>query len=247
MLTFRVFLVRPLQSTRDWARAHGFRSSADGIYQAALQKGRQEWILKEPCSRSDLVVTKYANSKEELFRLPAQGWDRRVAEDAARRLRGTRPPQAPLGRRTLRRQPAVDVVVLAERVASELETLRAEVVSGSKLLYDRLPVHSLGEGQLCIAVCEHLDRPCIGDAPLLLGELADAAGVDVTALRRSAPGLAQRLDCLAEAVQDAVQESHAFWTELAETLAERHAARPARTRVVRTSQCLHRGKRKLLV
>ena len=69
----------------------------------------------------------------------------------------------------------------------------------------------------------------------------------MTALRRSTPGLAQRLDCLAEAIQDAVRESRIFWTELAAVLAELCAARPARTRVLQTSQCLHRGKRKLLV
>jgi hypothetical protein len=120
------------------------------------------------------------------------------------------------------------------------------VVQGSRLLYDGLPVHSLGEGELCRAVYDHLARPCIWDAPLLLEELADAAGVDVTALRRSSPGLAQRLDGLAAAVQDAVQESRAFWTELCTALAAQRAARPPRARVVRSSLCLHRRQRKLL-
>jgi hypothetical protein len=120
------------------------------------------------------------------------------------------------------------------------------VVQGSRLLYDRLPVHSLGEGELCRAVCDHLAQPCIRDAPLLLEELTDAAGVDVAALRRSLPSLAQRPDCLAAAVQDAVQESRAFWMELCAVLAAQRAARPTRARVVRSSLCLHRRQRKLL-
>ena len=94
--------------------------------------------------------------------------------------------------------------------------------------------------------CIHLARPCIWDASLLLAELADAAGVDVTALRRSSPGLAQRLDCLAAAVQDAVQVSRAFWAELCAALTAQRAARPTRARVVRSSLCLHRRQRKLL-
>ena len=85
---------------------------------------------------------------------------------------------------------------------------------------------------------------------MLLGELADAAArawVDVAALRRSSPGLAQRLDCLAAAVQDAVQESRAFWMELCTVLTAQRAARPAQARVVRSSLCLHRRRRKLLM
>ena len=121
---------------------------------------RQVWILREPCSRSDLVVTKYSDSKSGLFRLPAQGWDRRVAEDAERRLRGLAP--APLlGRRSSRRQPSDDVAVVAGRVAVELAGILREVKQGTQLLYDGLLVHSLGEGQLCAAVSAHLARPCI--------------------------------------------------------------------------------------
>ena len=67
VFTFRAFLVRLLQLTRDWAGVHGFRSSADVVYQAALQKDGQDWILKEPCSRPDLVATTYADSKKGLF------------------------------------------------------------------------------------------------------------------------------------------------------------------------------------
>ena len=132
------------------------------------------------------------------------------------------------------------------RVASELDGNREEVERGSQLLYDGLPVHSLGEEQLCLAICEHLDRPCIKVVSLLLEDLASAAGSDVAALRRSTPGLAQRLCCLADAVEDAVRESRTFWLKLAAALAEQRAARPAHTRLVRTSQCLHCGKRKLL-
>ena len=43
-----------------------------------------------------------------------------------------------------------------------------------------------------------------------------------------------------------MRESRAFWLEMAAVLAGQHAARPARTRLVHTSQCLHCGKRKLL-
>ena len=107
---------------------------------------------------------------------------------------------------------------------TELTPLWARVVQGSRLMYGGLPVHSLGESELCRAVCDHLARPCIRDAPLLLEELADAAGVDVTALQRSFPGLAQRLDCLAAAVQDAVQELCTFWAELCAALTAQCAA-----------------------
>ena len=65
------------------------------------------------------------------------------------------------------------------------------------------------------------------------------------ALRRSSPGLVQRLDCLADRVQAAIRESHAYWLEMAAVLAGQRAARPARICLVRTSQCLHCGRRKL--
>ena len=73
VLTFRAFLVRPPATTRAWARARGVRSPSDADYQEALLKDRQEWILQEPCSRSDLVLTGYDESKKGLFCLPAQG------------------------------------------------------------------------------------------------------------------------------------------------------------------------------
>ena len=104
-----------------------------------------------------------------------------------------------------------------------------------------------GAGELCQAVCDHLAQPCIRDAPLLLGELANAAGVDVTALQQSSPGLAQQLDCLSAAVQNAVQESCAFWMELCAALTAQRAVRLARARVVCSSLCLHWRQRKLLV
>ena len=75
VLTFQAFLARPPQSTRDWAGARGFRSPANELYRSALLRDRQSWILKEPCSRPDLIVTRYADSREGLFRLPAQGWE----------------------------------------------------------------------------------------------------------------------------------------------------------------------------
>jgi hypothetical protein len=78
VVTFRAFLTQPPESTRAWAHARGFRSTSDAEFQTALLRDRQVWILREPCSRSDLVVTAYSDSKNGLFRLPAQGWDRRV-------------------------------------------------------------------------------------------------------------------------------------------------------------------------
>ena len=118
-------------------------------------RDRQEWILREPCSRSDLVVTEYGDSKSGLFRLPAQGWDRGVAADAKRRLRGL-VPAPPSGQRSSRRQPSPDTAVVADKVAAELAGNLKEVKRGARLLYDGLPVHSLGEGQLCTAVTAHL-------------------------------------------------------------------------------------------
>ena len=68
---------------------------------------------------------------------------------------------------------------------SELAGILHEVEYGARLLYDGLPVHSLGEDQLCKAVAAHLDRPCIADAEQLLRDLVSAAALDVDALRRS--------------------------------------------------------------
>ena len=46
---------------------------------------------------------------------------------------------------------------------------------------------------------------------------------------------------IAEAVQDAVSASRDYWEELRAVLVAQRAARPARARVVRRSQCLHRA------
>ena len=72
------------------------------------------------------------------------------------RLRGACQGPVSAGQRASRRRPAVDRAVLAGRIATELEGLWASVVQGSHLLYDELLVHSLGECELCSAVCEHL-------------------------------------------------------------------------------------------
>ena len=53
-----------------WARAQGIRNQSSADYQDALLKDRQEWILQELCSMSDLVVTDYDKSESGLFRLP---------------------------------------------------------------------------------------------------------------------------------------------------------------------------------
>ena len=141
----------------------GIRSASSAVYEDALLRDRQAWILCEPCSRSDLVVTAYGDSKSGLFRLPAQGWDRGVAADAERRLRDL--VQAPSsGQRTSRRRPSPGTEEVANRVAAELAGILQEVERGARLLYDGLPVHLLGEGQLCAAVTAHLGRPCIADA-----------------------------------------------------------------------------------
>ena len=42
-----------------------------------------------------------------------------------------------------------------------------------------------------------------------------------------------------------MEVSRAYWLEMADVLAAQRQARPARTRVVRRSQCLHRKRRKL--
>ena len=100
------------------------------MYQDALLRDRQEWILHEPCSRSDLVVTEHGDYKSGLFRLPAQGWDWGVAADAERRLRGfvLAPPS---GRRSSRRQPSPDTEVVADKVAAELAGILKEVERGA--------------------------------------------------------------------------------------------------------------------
>ena len=71
-------------ATLAWANAQGIRNPSDADYQGALLKDCQELPLQEPCLRPDLVVAEYGASKKGLFRLPAQGWDRKVAEDAGR-------------------------------------------------------------------------------------------------------------------------------------------------------------------
>ena len=98
VLTFQAFLVRPPLSTRVWAGAQDIRNPSNVGYKAALMKDRQKWLLTEPCSQPDLVVTKYDESKRGLFRLPAQGWDQRVADDAGRRLRDACSTRTPPGR-----------------------------------------------------------------------------------------------------------------------------------------------------
>ena len=70
---------------------------------------------------------------------------------------------------------------------------------------------------------------------MLLDRLADAACVNVTALRRSEPSLVQRLECLAASVQEAVVASRGYWEELRKELAAQRVRRPARMRVVRRS------------
>jgi hypothetical protein len=135
--------------------------------------------------------------------------------------------------------------VVADKVAAELAVILREVVRGARLLYDGLPVHSLEEGQLCVAVSAHLGRPCIADAEYLLRNLASAAELDVAALQRSSPDLAQSLERRAAEVQTAVEVSRAYWLEMADVLAAQRQARPAHVRAVRRSQCLHRKRRRL--
>ena len=67
----------------------------------------------------------------------------------------------------------------------------------------------------------------------------------MAALRGTAPDLARTLEGRAAEVQAAVEVSRAYWLEMADVLAAQRQARPARTRVVRRSQCLHRKRRKL--
>ena len=184
------------------------------------------------------------SSKKGLFRLPAQGWDRRVAADAERRLRDLA-PTPPSGRRSSRHQSSPEAEVVADKVAAELAGILQEVERGARLLYDGLPVHSLGEGQLYTAVNAHLGRPCIADAECLLRDLASAAALDMTALRRSSPDLVRTLERRAAEVQTAVEVSRAYWLEMADVLAAQRRARPARLRVVRRSQCLHHKRRRL--
>ena len=62
---------------------------------------------------------------------------------------------------------------------------------GARLMYDGLPVHSLGDGALFKATCDHLTRPCVAAVHELLARFAEAAGVDITALRWSEPALVQ--------------------------------------------------------
>ena len=103
--------------------------------------------------------------------------------------------------------------MLVERVAAELDNLHTGAAQGMWLLYNGLPIHSLGRSKLPRAVCSHLARLCIAAAPTLLARLVEAAGVDEIALR-STLALAQRLDCLVVAVQDEVAASRGYWEEL---------------------------------
>ena len=228
--TFQAFLQRPPQSTRDWAHRRRLTDPSSEVYQSALRRDRQSWLLEEPCLRPDLVVTPYDMSMQGLYHLPAQGWDRRCEDAAVRRLRGASAGPAPRGRRASRRRPAADQLMLAERVATELTHLRDGVIQGAYLLYDGLPVHSLGKDALFTATRAHLARPCIADARELLGRLTEAAGVDATALRRSEPALVRRLDRLAASVQDEVAASRGYWEGLRAALAARRASRPAHVR-----------------
>ena len=164
---------------------------------------------------------------------------------AERRLRGSAPAPALRGRRLSHRQSAPDAEAVAGKVAAELAGILREVKQGARLLYDGLPVHSLGEDQLCRAVTAHLGRPCIADAERLLSDLASAAEIDMDGLRRSSPELMRKLEGRAAEVQAAIQVSRDYWLEMAAVLAEQREARPAHLRVVRSSQCLHRQRRRL--
>ena len=85
-------------------------------------------------------MTAYADSKKGLFRLPAQCWDRWVAADAERRLRG-RAPVPPSGRRSPRHQSSPEAEVVTGKVAAELAGILWEVERGARLLHDGLPVY----------------------------------------------------------------------------------------------------------
>ena len=191
------------------------------------------------------VVTGYTESKSGLFRLLAQGWDQGVASDAERRLRGSIAAPAPRGQHSSHRQPTPDAEVVASRVAAELAGILQEVWQGAQLLYNGLSVHSLGEAQLCQAVTAHLGLPCIADAERLLSDLASAATLDMTALRRSSPGLVWKLECCAAEIQTTIQASWGCWLEMAAGLAEQREARPAQLRVVHSSQSSHHCGRRL--
>jgi hypothetical protein len=150
--TFQAFLQRPPQSTCDWARRRRLTDPSCDEYLTALKWDRRSWLLGEPCLRPDLVVTPHDMSMQGLYRLPAQGWVRRCA-DAAGRLHGAPAGLALCGRRASRRRPAPNQLVLAKR---ELAGLHDGTVRGECVLYDGLPVHSLGEGALFTATCAHL-------------------------------------------------------------------------------------------
>ena len=66
------------------------------------------------------------------------------------------PAPAPQWRRSSHRPPTPDAEVVAEQVAAELAGILHEVEHGAQMLYDGLPVYSLGEDQLCKAAAAHL-------------------------------------------------------------------------------------------
>ena len=113
-------------------------------YVAALKRDRQSWLLVEQCLRAELVVTPYGECMHGLYRLPAQGLDRRRMEAAASRLQALYGGPAARCRRAPRPRAAPSQLVLMEQVALELADLRDGVGTGARLLYNELPVHSLG-------------------------------------------------------------------------------------------------------
>ena len=74
--------------------------------------------------------------------------------------------------------------LLVVGVEEELECRRESGIKGACLLYDGLPVHSLGQGASFKATCDHIARPCVAAARELLARFSEAAGVDMAALRR---------------------------------------------------------------
>ena len=66
-------------------------------------------------------------------------------------------------------------------------------------------------------------------------------------LRRSSPSLVQKLECHAAEVQTAIQAPWYYWLEAEVELVEQREAQPARLRVVRSWQCLYRGRLGLAV
>ena len=182
-----------------------------------------------------------------LFQLAVQGWVVRVLSLAVVRLESGRAAVARGQRRGRSALIASDTSRSCRLVADELNGILAEVTGGSRLLYDSLRPDSLGTCELLCAVREHLARPCLPVAVVLLQTLCNATLLDAASARQTLPTEMAELDCVALGMEAAVRASCSYWLALQAALEARCAQLAPTHRPVHCLLCVHWCPHQLLV